>query len=123
MDYGVGVLLLIGAAAILGGVVFLSGMVRWDLAPVAGLVGRQAWVLAGVLGFGVIAALSASSLQFYEVRSILAIRNEPPHGVSGIHFRSNLSGAPQADTRGLVVRDPSLADFCLRFGVMALRSL
>jgi hypothetical protein len=55
--------------------------------------------------------LSASSLQFYDLRSIPAIRAEPPHGVSDIHFRSDLSSATQADTRGLVVRTPSLADF------------
>lgn len=55
--------------------------------------------------------LSASSLQFYDLRSIPAIRNEPPHGVSDIHFRSDLSSAPQADTRRLVEREPSLADF------------
>jgi hypothetical protein len=55
--------------------------------------------------------LAASSLQFYDLRSIPAVRNEPPPGVSDIHFRSDLSGAPRADIRRLLDRDPSLADF------------
>ena len=55
--------------------------------------------------------LSASSLQFYNLRSIPAVRNEPPPGVSDIHFRSDLSSAPQADTTRLREREPSLADF------------
>ena len=55
--------------------------------------------------------LSASSLQFYDLRSIPAVRNEPPPGVSDIHFRSDLSSVPQADTRRLVEREPSLGDF------------
>jgi Putative PD-(D/E)XK family member, (DUF4420) len=55
--------------------------------------------------------LSASSLQFYDLRSIPAVRSQPPPGVSEIHFRSDLSSAPQADTRRLLERDSSLADF------------
>lgn len=55
--------------------------------------------------------LSASSLQFYDLRSIPAVRNEPPPGVSDIHFRSDLSSALQADTTRLLEREPSLADF------------
>jgi hypothetical protein len=55
--------------------------------------------------------LSASSLQFYDLRSIPAVRIEPPSGVSDIHFRSDLSGSPQANLGKLIERDPSLADF------------
>jgi hypothetical protein len=55
--------------------------------------------------------LSASSLHFYELRSIPAIRDEPPLGVSDIHFRSDLSGLGHIDTRRLLDCDPSLADF------------
>ena len=55
--------------------------------------------------------LSASSLQFYDLRSIPAVRDEPPPGVCDIHFRSDLTSAPQADMRRLLEREPSLADF------------
>lgn len=55
--------------------------------------------------------LSASSLQFYDLRSIPAVRDEPPPGVSDIHFRSDLSNAAQVDTKRLLEREPSLADF------------
>jgi len=55
--------------------------------------------------------LSASSLQFFDLRSVPAMRSEPPPGVSDIHFRSDLSSTPQANLRGLVERDPSLANF------------
>lgn len=54
--------------------------------------------------------LSVSSLQFYDLRSIPAIRNEPPHGVSDIHFRSDLSNAPEADLKRLLEREPLLAN-------------
>lgn len=55
--------------------------------------------------------LSASSLQFFDLRSVPAIRSEPPPGVSDIHFRSDLSSTPQADLRALLEREPSLANF------------
>ncbi len=55
--------------------------------------------------------LAASSLQFYDLRAIPALRTDPPPGVSDIHFRSDLSGAPQADVRRLLRKEPSLADF------------
>lgn len=55
--------------------------------------------------------LAASSLQFYDLRSIPAVRDEPPAGVSDIHFRSDLSSSSQADIATLVERDPSLIDF------------
>jgi hypothetical protein len=38
------------------------------------------------------AKLAASSLHFYDLRAIRAVRYEPPAGVSDIHFRSDLSG-------------------------------
>lgn len=55
--------------------------------------------------------LSESSLQFYDLRSIPAIRNDPPPGVSDIHFRSDLSGAPRANAVELIEHEPALADF------------
>ncbi len=55
--------------------------------------------------------LSTTSLQFYDLRSIPAIRTEPPPGVSDIHFRSDLSSAPQVDMRRLLEREPSIVDF------------
>lgn len=55
--------------------------------------------------------LSSTSLQFYDLRSIPAVRIEPPSGVSDIHFRSDLSGSPQANLGILIERDPSLEVF------------
>jgi len=55
--------------------------------------------------------LSESSLQFYDLRSIPAVRDQPPPGVFDIHFRSDLSSTPQSDFLGLVEREPTLLDF------------
>jgi hypothetical protein len=53
--------------------------------------------------------LASSSLQLYDLRSVPAIRNEPP-GVSDIHFRSDLSACPQANLKLLVEREPLLVE-------------
>jgi Putative PD-(D/E)XK family member, (DUF4420) len=58
--------------------------------------------------------LAASSLQFYDLRSIPAIRTDPPAGVSDIHFRSDLSGLPGIPIEKLVEREPELSDFLPR---------
>jgi hypothetical protein len=55
--------------------------------------------------------LAASSLQFYDLRSIPAIRDEPPAGVSDIHFQSDLSNSPKADIAKLLERQPAISDF------------
>jgi hypothetical protein len=55
--------------------------------------------------------LAASSVQFYDLRSIPAIRGEPPAGVSDIHFQSDLSNSPKADMTKLLERQPAMSDF------------
>jgi hypothetical protein len=55
--------------------------------------------------------LAASSLCFYDLRAIPAVRSQPPTGVSDIHFRSDLSGAAAASIETLIERDPALLDF------------
>jgi hypothetical protein len=55
--------------------------------------------------------LAASSLQFYDLRSIPAIRDVPPAGVSEIHFQSDLSNSPKGDIAKLVEREPTVSDF------------
>ena len=55
--------------------------------------------------------LAASSLQFYDLRSIPAIRDVPPAGVSDIHFQSDLTNSPVADITKLFERQSAIADF------------
>jgi hypothetical protein len=55
--------------------------------------------------------IAASSLQFYDLRAIPALRDEPPAGVSDIHFRSDLTNARQAEMEKLVEQHPTLAEF------------
>jgi len=57
--------------------------------------------------------LAVSSLQFYDLRSIPAIHDEPPAGVSDIHFQSDLSNSPKADIAKLLERQPAISDFFL----------
>lgn len=57
------------------------------------------------------AKLAASSLHFYDLRGIPAIRGDPPAAVSDIHFRSDLSGTPFIDPEALIEREPALSDF------------
>lgn len=55
--------------------------------------------------------LAVSSVQFYDLRSIPAIRDEPPAGVSDIHFQSDLSNSPQVDIPKILKSQPAIADF------------
>jgi hypothetical protein len=55
--------------------------------------------------------LAASSLQFYDLRAVPAIRGDPPVGVSDIHFRSDLSGVPMLATDVLAEQHPGASDF------------
>ncbi len=54
--------------------------------------------------------LAESSLRFYDLRTIPAIRGDTPLGVSDIHFRSDLSGLEEAFLTELAKRDPVLLD-------------
>jgi hypothetical protein len=55
--------------------------------------------------------LAVSSLQFYDLRSIPAIRDEPPAGVSDIHFQSDLTNSPKTEIENLLERQPAISDF------------
>jgi hypothetical protein len=56
--------------------------------------------------------LASASLEFYDLRSIPAIRALPT-GVSDVHFRSELSGLKPIEMDALVGRHPTFADFIL----------
>lgn len=75
---------------------------------VAETLGRS---LQDALSFRFDHRLAATSLQFYDLRSIPALRGEPPAGVSDIHFRSDLSNVTTVDIRRMVERQPLVADF------------
>jgi hypothetical protein len=55
--------------------------------------------------------IAVSSLRFYDLRSIPAIRSDPPAGVSDVHFRSDLSALTGTPVEALIARDPALSDF------------
>jgi hypothetical protein len=49
--------------------------------------------------------LTASSLTFYSLREIPAIRGALPVGVSDVHFRSDISGLPALSVQSLIEQD------------------
>ncbi len=57
--------------------------------------------------------LAASSLRFFDLRLVPAIRNALPPGVSDLHFRSDLSNSPEASIAALTNREPAIEDFLL----------
>lgn len=50
--------------------------------------------------------LAASSLKFFELKNVPAIRGILPVGVSDVHFRSDLSGIDAVSIDGLIDRNP-----------------
>jgi len=71
-------------------------------------------VVAGTLGASLNEALALrfdirlaqSSLQFFNLAAVPAIRGPLPTGISDVHFRSDLSAAPALSVQSLVDRDP-----------------
>jgi len=55
--------------------------------------------------------LAETTLEFYDLRQIPAIRIAPPAGVTDIRFRSDLSGIAPAALGELLLREPALAEF------------
>jgi hypothetical protein len=55
-------------------------------------------------------ALAKSSLRFFDLREIPAIRGELPAGIGDVHFRSDLSGFATASVDELCKRCPALTD-------------
>ena len=56
------------------------------------------------------AKLAASSLRFFDLRAIPAIRDPLPPGVSDVHFRSDLSAVSVLSVQSLSDRDPLFRD-------------
>jgi len=50
--------------------------------------------------------LAESSLQFFSLKAVPAIRSALPAGVSDVHFRSDLSSVPPISIEALIDRDP-----------------
>jgi hypothetical protein len=55
--------------------------------------------------------LAASSLCFFDLRAIPAIRQALPAGVSNLHFRSDLSGLRESSFQTLIDQEPAIEDF------------
>jgi Putative PD-(D/E)XK family member, (DUF4420) len=55
--------------------------------------------------------LAASSLRFFDLRLVPAIRSALPSGVSDLNFRSDLSNSPEMSVVALIDRDPAIEDF------------
>jgi hypothetical protein len=55
--------------------------------------------------------LAASSLRFFDLRLVPAIRSALPPGVSDLHFRSDLSNSPEVSIAALIDRDSAIEDF------------
>jgi len=58
--------------------------------------------------------LAASSLRFFDLNDVPAIRGSLPDGVSEVHFRSDLSAMPSLSVHALVDRDPMFWDLLPR---------
>lgn len=75
-------------------------------------------VVAGTLGGSLSEALAMafdgkladSSLKFYSLREVPAIRGALPAGVSDVHFRSDVSGLPTVSIQCLIEQDESFRD-------------
>lgn len=63
--------------------------------------------------------LAMSSLQFYDLRLVPAIRDGVPPAVSDVHFRSDLSGCEEARIGPLVEREPAVGDLLPRSWIHA----
>ena len=79
-------------------------------------------VVAGTLGTSMNEALTItfdakladSSLKFFNLSEVPALRGALPGGVSDVHFRSDLSDLPGLSVRSLIDRDPAFWDLLPR---------
>jgi Putative PD-(D/E)XK family member, (DUF4420) len=79
-------------------------------------------VVAGTLGATLNEALALrfdtkltqSSLRFFQLDDVPAIRGPLPAGVSDVHFRSDLSTLSPVTVRSLIIRDPIFSDLLPR---------
>jgi len=62
--------------------------------------------------------LAESSLRFYSLREIPAIRGPLPHGVSDVHFRSDLSTLPALSAGTLISQEPAFESLLPRGGTV-----
>lgn len=54
--------------------------------------------------------LARSSLKFFSLEEVPAIRGPLPTGISDVHFRSDLSALPNLSVQSLIDRDPLFWD-------------
>jgi hypothetical protein len=54
--------------------------------------------------------LAESSLKFYSLREVPAIRGPLPAGVSDVHFRSDVSGLPALSVESLLNLDEAFGE-------------
>lgn len=103
----------------------IDALVRQIEERVAGapdLVIKLHEIIAGTLGSSLNEALAAafdpriaeSSLRFYDIGDIPAIREPLPAGVSDVRFRSDLSAATAQTVQSLIDRDPVFWDLLPR---------
>ena len=63
--------------------------------------------------------VAESSLRFFSLEEVPAIRGPLPAGVSNIHFRSDLSAVPSLSTKALIDQDPAFWNLLPREDVQA----
>lgn len=96
----------------------LIEQIETRVAAHADLVLKLHEVVTSTLGTGLAEAfpmafdekLAQSSLRFYDLRAVPAIRGDLPAGVSDVHFRSDLSALTPATVRSLVEQDATFLD-------------
>ncbi len=101
---------------------FLIEEIRTRISAGSELVLKLHDVVTGTLGASLNEALrvtfdeklAASSLGFFELNDVPAIRGSLPNGVSEVHFRSDLSALPSLSVHALVDRDPMFWDLLPR---------
>jgi hypothetical protein len=80
------------------------------------ITGTLGSALPEALGIRFDRRLATSSLQFYDLKAIPAIRGHLPSGVGDVHFRSDLSSATAITIESLITREPGIAAFLPEHG-------
>lgn len=112
------------AEQVAGGASLVSviGQIESRIAGNPDLVFKLRQTVAATLGTGLSDGLSRcfdlhlaeSSLQFFDITEIPAIRGPVPTGVSDVHFRSDLSALLPLSSEALIDQDPMFWDFLPR---------
>jgi hypothetical protein len=78
------------------------------------VVGTLGASLSEALSIEFDAKVADSSLKFFKLGDIPALRDPLPSGISDVHFRSDLSGCPTTSVHALCDQDPTLKDLLPR---------